>query len=405
MSEPRGACPTLFTPMQTGDGLLARIVPAERVTPAAFAAFARAAARHGSGAVEISARGSVQVRGLSPESAPHFASEIAALGVATEGVPVIADPLAGEAWAPFDAAAVAAAIRGAIGRSGISLAPKVSVILDAGTHLHLDGLSADLRLSAGGHDRVALALAGDAVTASPLGSIAVQNVVNVVVEVLRIVARYGRASEALRHEGLAAFAAIPGIVPDRLASPGRPPPEMLGLHQLAGDRFAVGIAPAFGHARAAALAALAEIAAERGAHALRPAPARALLAVGLDHAAAMAFTTEAERLGFIVRADDMRRRIVACPGRPACASGLIEARRIAADIARAGKIPGSGVTVHVSGCRKGCAHPGPAALTLVGTERGCAIVHQGSARGRPNAYGDPDRIAADAERLVSLEPV
>src|SRR5262249_19825216 len=157
-------------------------------------------------------------------------------------------------------------------------------------------LAADVRLRASAPDRVALALAGDAATATALGSIAAADVVNVVVEVLRTIARYGRASDALRHAGLAAFAAIPGIVADRVASRGRPPPEMLGLHQLTGDRFALGIAPAFGHARAAALAALAEIAAERGAHALRPAPARALLAIGLDRAAALALTTDAERL-------------------------------------------------------------------------------------------------------------
>ena len=401
----RGACPTLFTPMQTGDGLLARIVAGEHVTPATFAAFFRAAARHGNGAVEISARGSLQVRGLSPDSAPRFASEIAALGVATEGVPVIADPLAGEASAPFDAAAVAAAIRAAIALAAIGLAPKVSVIVDAGTRLHLDALAADVRLRASAPDRVALALAGDAATATPLGSIAAADVVNVVVEVLRTIALYGRAADVLRHKGPAAFAGIPGIVPEPLALPARPQAEMLGLHALADGRFAVGIAPAFGHARAEALAALTEIAAERGAHALRPAPARALLAIGLERAAVAPFADAAERLGFIVREDDMRRRIVACPGRPACASGLIEARRIAADIARAGNLPGSGLAVHVSGCRKGCAHPGAAALTLVGTERGCAIVRQGSARGRPSAHGDPGQIAADIARLAALEPV
>jgi precorrin-3B synthase len=391
--------------MQTGDGLLARIVPVEHVTPATFAAFFRAAARHGNGAVEISARGSVQVRGLSPDSAPRFASEIAALGVATDGVPVITDPLASDASAPFDAAAVAAAIRTAIAHAAISLAPKVSVIVDAGARLHLDGLAADVRLRARG-DRLELALAGDAASACPLGSIAVADAADVVVEVLRAIAPYGRAVDAVRNEGHAALvSAIPSIVADHPATPARPPPEMLGHHQLAGDQFAVGIAPAFGHAQAELLAALADIAANRGARALRPAPARALLAIGLRRAAALSFASEAERLGFIVREHDMRRRIVACPGRPACVSGLIDARRIAADIARLGTLPGTGVAVHVSGCRKGCAHPGKAAFTLVGTEQGCAIVPHGSARGRPNAQVDAGRIAGEIARLAALELV
>ena len=54
MSRRRGACPALFTPMQTGDGLLARMLPAEGITPTAFAAFCAAAPRHGNGTIEAS---------------------------------------------------------------------------------------------------------------------------------------------------------------------------------------------------------------------------------------------------------------------------------------------------------------------------------------------------------------
>jgi precorrin-3B synthase len=39
--------------------------------------------------------------------------------------------------------------------------------------------------------------------------------------------------------------------------------------------------------------------------------------------------------------------------------------------------------IHVSGCAKGCAHPAPAALTIIGTEAGCALVGNGAARDTP----------------------
>ena len=42
MNTRRGACPALFTPMQTGDGLLVRIVPADAITPTAFVQFCEA---------------------------------------------------------------------------------------------------------------------------------------------------------------------------------------------------------------------------------------------------------------------------------------------------------------------------------------------------------------------------
>ena len=130
MSQRRGACPALFTPMQTGDGLLARILPAEGITPAAFAAFCAAARRHGNGTIEVSARGSLQVRGLTVASAPRFADEVAALGVAALGVPVLSDPLPDDAAALIDAGALAANLRTAIADANLILAPKLCVIID-----------------------------------------------------------------------------------------------------------------------------------------------------------------------------------------------------------------------------------------------------------------------------------
>jgi precorrin-3B synthase len=121
-----------------------------------------------------------------------------------------------------------------------------------------------------------------------------------------------------------------------------------------------------------------------------------LLLIGIAAPDAADLQAAAERLGFAARADDPRRRVVACPGAPACASGLIPARALAATLAptiAACLPPGRSVSLHISGCLKGCAHPGPAALTLVGTERGCGIVCGGSARATPDAYIDPANLA------------
>jgi len=131
---------------------------------------------------------------------------------------------------------------------------------------------------------------------------------------------------------------------------------------------------------------------------MRPAVGRALLVIGLRHADALALAHDAGQLGLIVRADDPRRRIVACPGKPACASGLIASRTIATEIAGLPQLPAS--AVHISGCRKGCAHPAPAALTIVGTDRGCGVIHGGSARAAPSAYIDPASTAAEIARLT-----
>src|SRR3974377_1453232 len=90
----RDACPGLWRPMATGDGLLVRILLKGRISPNAFIALCAAASAHANGIIEITSRGSVQVRGLTPPSIPLFASQVAALDIAEpHGVVVLTDPL------------------------------------------------------------------------------------------------------------------------------------------------------------------------------------------------------------------------------------------------------------------------------------------------------------------------
>ena len=77
----RGACPGLSAPMPTGDGLLARLSTGATIGLTAANALCAAARRHGNGIIEITARGSIQVRGLTPASAPAFADAAAALAI------------------------------------------------------------------------------------------------------------------------------------------------------------------------------------------------------------------------------------------------------------------------------------------------------------------------------------
>jgi precorrin-3B synthase len=166
----------------------------------------------------------------------------------------------------------------------------------------------------------------------------------------------------------------------------RPQSDPIGIHPLRDGRLGLGIGLAFGHSDAAALENLIEAAARAGASGLRTAPGRALLVIGLAADASPALAAQAESLGFITRRDDPRRNVVACAGAPICASAEIPARALAPLIlsAAAGLLDGS-LTVHVSGCHKGCAHPGPAALTIVGSRDGCGLVVGGAARDHPGA--------------------
>jgi len=396
----RGACPRLAEPMETGDGLLARIVSTGPVGIDAFTALCAAAQTYGNGLMEVSARGSLQVRGLTPQSAPLFARDATALGFdAGDGPPVLASPLPDDPTAMIDALALARAIRGDIAARRLSLAPKVSVIVDSGGRIHLDGLAADIRLRAvpaGPTPKLLVSLGGDAASSSALGTIAPHDAAAVVVNLLAVIAALGptaRAQDVLEAEGLRAFSAVAQkSLAEPATTPSRGAPQTIGLHSLIDGRCVVGVALPFGQAQALDLIALMRIARANGASWITTGPQRTLLLGSIDEMTGFALATAADTLGFVVDARDSRRRVVACPGAPACASGLIPARELAAAIAQGLPASEDGIAVHVSGCAKGCAHPASAPLTVVGTGDGCGLVHNGTARTEAQRVVQPGDI-------------
>lgn len=408
----RGACPALSAPMPTGDGLLVRLAPAGTVALNAIAGLCAAARAHGNGIIEVTARGSIQVRGLTSVSAQAFAEAVAAFGIdGADGVPVIADPLAGlgpdEA---VDADALAADLRRALAATGLvaRLGPKVSVVIDGGAALHLDAITADVRLRPALEPkgaRLHVALGGHAASAAPIGTVAREHAVEATVRLLAVIAARGREARArdmIRSEGTDALrAAIVDCLTDAPAPPVRPPAEPVGSHRLRDGRVAAGLGLAFGHTDAAALRHLVEVAEAAGADCIRTAPGRALLVVGFAPAMAPALGAAAERLGFIVRPDDPRRHVAACSGMPLCASAQMPTRALAPAIATAAAslLDGS-LTVHLSGCAKGCAHGRAAALTIVGDRRGCGIVVNGSACDTPLGTTSADALPSGLARLA-----
>ena len=153
LPQRRGACPGLSAPMTTGDGLLVRLLPIGTIALDAFAALCAAARQHGNGIIEVTSRGSIQIRGLSAASAPRFAAAVAALGIAAgDGIPVLINPLAGlDAEDIIDAGALAADLRLALARAfagAKSFPPKSQSRSTAAASLDLDGIAADVRLRA-----------------------------------------------------------------------------------------------------------------------------------------------------------------------------------------------------------------------------------------------------------------
>jgi precorrin-3B synthase len=413
----RGACPGLSTPMATGDGLLVRLLPIGTIALDAFAALCTAARQHGNGIIEVTSRGSIQIRGLSSASAPRFAAAVAALGIAAgDGIPVLTNPLAGlDPEEIIDAGALAADLRLALAQRSLAprLSAKVSVVIDGGGTLGLDGIAADVRLHAEAVDGAAalcVSVGGDGRSAAHLGYVAGRDGVEVAIRLFEVLAQRGRVARLRNVVAAESIATFRSAVADLIIHDGPPRSQRrfndaVGIYPLRDGTFAYGVGLAFGHADATSLQRLTEAAKAAGASGMRAAPGRALMIVGLTQHTASSFAAAAEALGFIVHADDPRRHVVACAGAPICASADIAARAIAPRIAAAAAphLDGS-FKIHISGCAKGCAHPAPAALTIVGTSAGCMLISNGSTLDAPfKTVATNDLPAAIAEIARALK--
>ena len=387
--------------MATGDGLLARLTPAgSTISLDAFAGLCAAARTHGNGIVEITSRGSIQIRGLSAASAPLFAAEVASLGIeASDGIPVVTDPLAGLTDDDvFDTHALAAPLREALAVAPFvsRLSAKVSLAIDGGAALHLDTLTADVRMRAVDDRHLYVSLAGDAATATPLGAVPLERAVECIVrlfDTLATTSPRSRMREAIHGAGLNTFkSAAAGLLVDTPVPAARPAADPIGIYPLSSGKNALGVGVPFGHSDSETLLRLIAAARQTGASGLRTSPGRALLLVGLSPAATCQFVAEAKAIGFIIDPADPRRKIVACAGAPICASGEIAARAIAPVIADAARSLPDGEIIHISGCAKGCAYPAPAPLAVFGRDGRCDVFADGVLSCSVTADALPERL-------------
>jgi len=201
-SRRRATCPGLADPLPTGDGLLARLAVTRAMSLDRFAALCGAARTHGNGTIEITSRGSIQLRGLTMGSAPIFAAAVEALDFAdaAEGR-VLTNPLGGlDPHETFDASGIADRLREALvdSRLAARLAPKVSVVVDGGGTLHLDAIPCDVRLRAVAANKaeVHVSLGIDGAGENSFGTVALGHAVDAVLELLNAIAARGPTARA-----------------------------------------------------------------------------------------------------------------------------------------------------------------------------------------------------------------
>ncbi|RYE30372.1 MAG: precorrin-3B synthase [Hyphomicrobiales bacterium] len=400
----RGWCPSTLRPMETGDGWLVRLHPPDaKLTPAQLRRIAALAAEHGNGLVEISARANLQLRGVTAESHPRLVERLLAEHLVDEHDGdgpqrvTLVSPLAGQdPTAMIDAAALALQIEQST-RALSGLPAKLAIVVDDGSAQALDEFPCDIRLLGIGTGTAAVCLA-DRLWQGPVAE--ADAIAAVETALRRFAALRSAAPDHLRRlrdlpaDALASLTDLPATA----APAPRRRPRRVGTFTLKGDRFAALIGLPFGRCDATVLDRLGATV-ETSAADIRLSPWRALAFRGLHHSEAERLLALAGDLGLITRDDDPRLSVQACAGSPACSRAEAPAMADANVIAEAAAdLLAEGVTLHVSGCVKACAHPAAADLTLVGRNGRYDVVPRGTTRDKPVATLDLSAL------LTRLQP-
>lgn len=367
MTTVKGWCPGAYSPMMSGDGLIVRVRPRMGQLSAAQAqGLCAAAERFGNGLIDLTSRANVQLRGVAHSDHPSLLETLGTLGLldADPAIEARRNILTTPDWQDGDLTTrLYAALCDRLSELP-QLPAKMGIALDTGRTALLQNASADFRfeiansggliLRADGMDR------GQPVTEASAADALIE------------MAHWFAATASGGTRRMA-----------QLVARHRPRwPALCREPRPAGKPVAPGHGP-LGHVYGAAFGSLLArdlqaLIARTGAGALRCTPWRLII---LDKAQA------GPAAGFVSDPADPLLRSHACPGAPACTSATVDTRALARALAKK-----SAGRVHVSGCAKGCAHPGRAALTVVGRSGAYDLVKAGHAWDQPQMRG----LTADA---------
>ncbi|MEQ8651102.1 MAG: precorrin-3B synthase [Kiloniellales bacterium] len=404
-SQVKGWCPSLLRPMQAADGWLLRLKPSCALLPAAKAKqVAKLADGLGNGQMELTQRAGLQLRGFPEGDLEAAAERILTLGLGEEDGAaearrnIVVSPLLGfDKTIKHDTQSIVQKIESGL-RDDAELAQlpdKFGFVVDGGGLLPLDGIAADIvlrcaeqRLEIG--TRYAIAL-GSLDAAEPALALAKG--------FLRLNrGRFRRLRVLLQEDGIAALLKEAGLdAPYETLQAERAERPAPGFHdQESGTSGALLAYWPFGSLDADALTQAADLSERYGDGCLRLTPWRALAIADVTGGEAPELASGLRTAGALVDRSNPLLRIEACPGQGACTEATVDTRSLARRLAQ--QLPAEGARLHVSGCSKGCAHPGSAALTLVGDQSRWSLVRKGHANSKAYAKNLTDRQVLDRTR-------
>jgi precorrin-3B synthase len=373
--------------MPSGDGLVVRIrPPGGRLTSAQAQGLAHLASRYAWPVLDLTSRANIQLRGVAESDHPALMHALQALQLVDASLEAEArrNLLVTPFWQASDGTTdLVQALNAALAAPDAPTLPsKFGFALDCGAKPVLRDCSADIRIER--HTTGYLVLADGCPFGAPAAHdevvpLALQ-LVQWFVDAGGVFAGRGRMAALLAHTPLPQrFSTMPRLA----TAPAQPVFGLMAQGCVVGFEF--------GQLPAETLAALGTLGP------LRITPWRSVLIEGLRQAPA----PESLIVGLITQAEDVRLRVAACTGAPGCPQAAAPTRALARELAHA--VP-AGRVLHVSGCSKGCAHPG-ATLTLVATATGFDLIPHGTAASAPTLRGlDAAAVVTQLQNLQQHAP-
>jgi precorrin-3B synthase len=360
----KGWCPSALRPMLSGDGLVVRLRPrGGRLSAEQAAGVAELAQRCGNGLIDLTGRANLQIRGVREQGHEALVIGLDRLGLVDSDQTMEAQRniLVAPFWREGDDThGLVVELERALAARAVGLPEKFGFVVDCGAARVLIQAPADIRIERSVNGGLIVRAdgtdAGFAVSKAEAVSAALSLV------------EWFVASGGVRdgRGRMAAHLAGGARLPDALSGRAKPAPAATapnpGVHA---SGALVGLA--FGQMQSETLSFLAGL-----APGLRLTPWRMILVEGRREMP--------QHEGLVTSADDPLLRVVACTGAPGCPEAQAETRAFAAALA---PHLAADTRLHVSGCAKGCAHPGPSDVTLVGTSDGFDLVRDGTPRDVP----------------------
>jgi precorrin-3B synthase len=370
MAEPviQGWCPGALRPMLSGDGWIIRVrPPSGRLTPHQAHEIVRLAHAHGNGVIDLSSRANIHLRGITEHGYAPLIEGLDALGLidenpeAEERRNIVVSPF----WSADDGSVelATALAKSLTAPDAPRLPAKFGFAIDCGPQPVLTHVSADIRLERSADGGLICRANGAAKAARVSAATAVSTMLTLAEWFVRTDGISGERGRMTAH--LARGAALPDSfmeVPAPSIATYSPEPGPVAQGVLVGFEF--------GQVPAELLDALSHLGA------LRVTPWRMLLIEGAR--------TMPDLPGLITQPNDPMLRVIACTGAPGCSQGAQPTRALARSLAP--HLP-DGTVLHVSGCAKGCAHPGATNLTLTAQAAGFDLIRDGHARDLPLRWG------------------